>query len=157
MPYKNIKQKREYNRLYKLKIKNKTIEAVGAPIEVPIEAVGAPIEVPNDNNFNDYIDYNLVNNLLHKQQYNPFTIWFLNIQEVNMVYKVKTDYILFKKRYKFMMTEFLKKALYPKLIYELDQCKYLLKSTDGLTTPFYITVPLKSYVNNIEIANNMLL
>lgn len=139
MPYNNLEQKREYNRLYKLKLKNKTIKAVEVPVEVPIKAV----EVLIDNNFNDYMDYNIVNSFMHKQQFSPFTIWFLKIQEVNTVYKFKTDYTIFRIRYKNVMIEFLKLSLYPKIKYELNKCKYLLKSTDGLTTQFTITIPIK--------------
>jgi len=127
MPYKNLDRKRKYDRLRKRNIK-----------VIPFVPV-----VPIDDNFNDYMDYNIVNSFMHKKQFNPFTIWFLKIQEVNTVYKFKTDYTIFKKRYKNVMIEFLKLSLYPKIKYELNKCKYLLKSTDGLTTQFTITVPIK--------------
>ena len=96
-----------------------------------------------DYNFNVYYEYNLLNVLMHKQQFNPFLIWYLKIQEVNTVYNFKTQHKLFKLRYALVMEEFLKYDEYPKIVYERNHATYNLKTPDGLTSQYRITVPIK--------------
>ena len=105
----------------------------------------ADVQITDDRQFNLYYEYSIVNSILNKQKLKPFTIWIYKMRDVVSMIYIQHKIQIVIRHFKKVLIELVHECAYPRWKYLFNSCVWEID--DKYTT----------YVNNIEIVNNMLL
>ena len=105
----------------------------------------ADVQITDDRQFNLYYEYSVINFILNKQKLRPFTIWIYKMRDVVNMIHIQHKIQIVIRHFKTVMNELVRDCAYPKWKYFFNSCIWEIE--DKYTT----------YVNHIEIVNNMLL